>query len=79
MSPTHSTSGPDAMKSPCTRSGIAGAVGSGVVVRTQRGGRRPRNPAAFINRATRFLPTSTPCARSSAKTRGTPYCPPEAA
>ena len=42
-------------------------------------GRRPRNPAAVINRATRFLPTSTPCARSSARTRGTPYCPPEAA
>jgi hypothetical protein len=79
MSPTHSTSGAGAVNSPRTRSGIAPAVGTGVVVRTQRGGRRPRNPAAFINRATRFLPTSTPCARSSAKTRGTPYCPPDAA
>src|ERR671936_118904 len=58
MSPTHSSSGADAVNAPCTRSGIAGGVGSGVVVRTQRGGRRPRSPAAAINRATRLRPTS---------------------
>jgi hypothetical protein len=58
MSPTHSTSGAAAVNCPCTRSGIAGGVGSGVVVRTQRGGRRPRSPAAAINRATRLRPTS---------------------
>src|SRR5262249_49761320 len=79
MSPTHNTSGAGAVKSPCTRSEITGGVASGVVVRTQRGGRRPRSPAAAINRATRFRPTSWPCARSSASTRGTPYCPPDAA
>ena len=50
--------GADAVNAPCTRSGIAGGVGSGVVVRTQRGGRRPRSPAAAIKRATRLRPTS---------------------
>jgi hypothetical protein len=50
--------GAAAVNCPCTRSGIAGGVGSGVVVRTQRGGRRPRSPAAAINRATRLRPTS---------------------
>src|SRR5262249_39069769 len=79
MSPTHSMSGAGASNCPCTRSGIVGGVGSGVVVRTQRAGRRPRRPAAFINRATRLRPTSCPWARNSASTRGTPYCPPEAA
>ena len=78
MSPTHNTSGAAAVNAPCTRSGIAGGVGSGVVVRTQRGGRRPRSPAAAINRATRLRPTSAPCARSSASTRGTPYWPRDA-
>src|SRR5262249_12418985 len=75
MSPTHSMSGAGASNCPCTRSGIVGGVGSGVVVRTQRAGRRPRRPAAFINRATRLRPTSCPWARNSASTRGTPCCP----
>jgi hypothetical protein len=45
---------------PRMRSGVAGGVGSAVVARTQRGGRRPRSPPLVINQATRLSPMSCP-------------------
>src|SRR5262249_59268874 len=57
MSPTHSTSGAAVVNCPCTRSGIVGGVGSGVVVRIQPGGPTavPAAPPAAVP-GPRFLP-----------------------
>jgi hypothetical protein len=76
MSATHSTFGPDGLKSRSTRS-LAGVIpGIRIVVFQRFLGLTPAIPAAFINLATRFSPTWMSCSsRSSAWTRGEPYTP----
>jgi hypothetical protein len=73
MSATHSTFGPEGLKSRSTRS-VAGVIpGIRIVVFHCFLGLTPAIPAAFINRATRFSPTRTSCSsRSSAWILGEP-------
>ena len=73
MSATHSTFGPEGLKSRSTRS-VAGVIpGIRIVVFHRFLGLTPAIPAAFINRATRFSPTRMSCSsRSSAWILGEP-------
>jgi hypothetical protein len=53
--------------------GATGGVWRESVVTRKRRGRFAARPSARLRRATRFLPTRVPYARSSACTRGAPY------
>ena len=72
MSATQSWSGSSALKSRSTRSGTGRAPSSRIVVEGRLRRLTPRRPAAFIRRATRFLPRRIPSSRKAAWTRGAP-------
>jgi len=78
MSATQSWSGPLATKRRWTRSAEARASLSRTVVNTRLRRQMPVRPASRMSRATRFLPTATPSAASSACKRGAPYVPRDA-